>query len=1149
MRHALRELALWIGRIAALAVLVGGVALWRLSDGPVNLDALLPVIEPYLAVDRDTEIDVGGLELALTEERDRVELRARNVRVREGGGARAEFPQVGVGFSPRALLEGKLRPVRLSIDRPKIALIRDRQGRISVSSADEGAAGSGAIGVLDAVRKPADDADFLGRLERVDVTGADLTIADEAEGRRFHAANAMIRVTRAEGRIEAAARLALDAGSGPVPVEGTARLSPDGTTAVSLRLPDLRPARLAELDARLAPLAAIDGTATVSMDTTLTSDNRFGTAALRVDGGPVSVKSGDGVALALDTLRLDAVYDATAHTMAINALSAQAKDVSLTGKGSVDTAGGGGTLDLALGDGTLTLQALRTAGGERIEAVLRRVDPRALAGLSPALALLSQAALPLNGVLSADVSSDFQPKRLVVDVSNAGGTLAMPGHLQGPLTVASLAARLDADVANRKLTIDRFDLRFENAVDGPSVGVSGSVGDDGKTFDMNITAAVTAMPVDSLARYWPFGVKANVREWLTTNLAHGVLDRFEITAGGLAPSGHLEDFDLTQLGGGFTGHGIDVRYLKGLPPIAGVERVEGAFHARTLEIRTFGGAVRDVTAGDGLITIVNLGTPREDIDIRVPMKGPARTVLEVLNEEPLGYLNRIGMDPESVKGEVASADLRFAFPLFETLKLEDVLIDVTAKTSNLAVAGVVGGRDLTDGALTLQLDTKSLTTKGKGKIVDLPVSIEWKEIFDPQPKEPRTRVVVRGKADAPALERFGLRPPAGVTGTADLTAVLSVDRQKKQTLSVEADLKKTTLALRPLGWNKPEGTSATLKASTVLSGRKGAGYSVDLSLSGGGMDASGTLILDGASAVQGVRSGRVLGGQHDFGIEMSRDGDLYRVTVTGRSLDARPAMEDMGKDGDSRLPPMDLTVNLDGLVFGDKRKLSKVAGHLRRSAERWSTFDVVAKDTTGAGVAAKLQPDGTFTVGAENAGAALDSLDLTDRIKGGTLSIAGKVGPEDAAPLDGTIQMTDYVMLDAPVLGHILSAMSLGGMLQLLRGEGLTFGKLDGRFHKAGSVITVSDLRTAGGALGLTLDGDLDLGRKKVAMRGTIVPVYGINRIIGQIPVLGDLLSGGEGQGIFAATWDVSGSISDPSVSVNPLAVLAPGFLRNLFFL
>ena len=66
-------------------------------------------------------------------------------------------------------------------------------------------------------------------------------------------------------------------------------------------------------------------------------------------------------------------------------------------------------------------------------------------------------------------------------------------------------------------------------------------------------------------------------------------------------------------------------------------------------------------------------------------------------------------------------------------------------------------------------------------------------------------------------------------------------------------------------------------------------------------------------------------------------------------------------------------------------------------------------------------------------------------------------------------------------------------------------------------------------------------------MQGTIVPAYMLNSALGNIPLIGDLFTGGEGKGIFAATYAVEGPRDDPEVSVNPLAALAPGFLRELF--
>jgi hypothetical protein len=48
------------------------------------------------------------------------------------------------------------------------------------------------------------------------------------------------------------------------------------------------------------------------------------------------------------------------------------------------------------------------------------------------------------------------------------------------------------------------------------------------------------------------------------------------------------------------------------------------------------------------------------------------------------------------------------------------------------------------------------------------------------------------------------------------------------------------------------------------------------------------------------------------------------------------------------------------------------------------------------------------------------------------------------------------------------------------------------------------------------------------------------------LPIVGPLLSGGDGQGLIAFTFDMSGSAADPAVSINPLSALLPGALRQI---
>ena len=68
-----------------------------------------------------------------------------------------------------------------------------------------------------------------------------------------------------------------------------------------------------------------------------------------------------------------------------------------------------------------------------------------------------------------------------------------------------------------------------------------------------------------------------------------------------------------------------------------------------------------------------------------------------------------------------------------------------------------------------------------------------------------------------------------------------------------------------------------------------------------------------------------------------------------------------------------------------------------------------------------------------------------------------------------------------------------------------------------------------------------------IDLSGTIIPAYVLNSIVGHLPVIGDILTGGDGEGVFAATYRAQGPLKDAAITVNPLTALAPGILRDLF--
>ena len=91
------------------------------------------------------------------------------------------------------------------------------------------------------------------------------------------------------------------------------------------------------------------------------------------------------------------------------------------------------------------------------------------------------------------------------------------------------------------------------------------------------------------------------------------------------------------------------------------------------------------------------------------------------------------------------------------------------------------------------------------------------------------------------------------------------------------------------------------------------------------------------------------------------------------------------------------------------------------------------------------------------------------------------------------------------------------------------------------------DARAFGPSLGITLDGEINGDADEISMFGTLIPAYTINSVLGEIPLIGTLLVGRQGEGVFALTYGISGPVERPVITVNPLSALAPGFLRNFF--
>ncbi len=175
-------------------------------------------------------------------------------------------------------------------------------------------------------------------------------------------------------------------------------------------------------------------------------------------------------------------------------------------------------------------------------------------------------------------------------------------------------------------------------------------------------------------------------------------------------------------------------------------------------------------------------------------------------------------------------------------------------------------------------------------------------------------------------------------------------------------------------------------------------------------------------------------------------------------------------------------------------------------------------------------------------------------MRGGKLNLQATLhgngmAAEDSALPDykGTMTLKDFKLLNQPFLARLFSAGSLIGFGNLLQGGGIAVDELDVPFSTRNGVISIHDARATGPAIGVSAEGYIDRPQNQIAVKGTLVPLFGINSVLGILPVVGNLLVSKPGEGIIGMLYTLNGSADEPKVSVNPLSMVMPGITRRIF--
>jgi len=174
-------------------------------------------------------------------------------------------------------------------------------------------------------------------------------------------------------------------------------------------------------------------------------------------------------------------------------------------------------------------------------------------------------------------------------------------------------------------------------------------------------------------------------------------------------------------------------------------------------------------------------------------------------------------------------------------------------------------------------------------------------------------------------------------------------------------------------------------------------------------------------------------------------------------------------------------------------------------------------------------------------GALFRFTDVYARMSGGQMVMAMEAPSADNPLQRGTLTVRDFSIHDE---AQLQQAVSTNG--DSASRNNMQFSSMKVDFDKSPGRVVLREGVVRGPLLGATIDGLVDYTHDELHMRGTLVPLYGPNNLLGQLPILG-LFLGGEKEGLIGITYEVVGKPGNPVLHINPVSALAPGLLRKVF--
>jgi hypothetical protein len=677
----------------------------------------------------------------------------------------------------------------------------------------------------------------------------------------------------------------------------------------------------------------------------------------------------------------------------------------------------------------------------------------------------------------------------------------------------------------------------------------------GLGIDMKLVGQ--GVSADDVKRLWPYVMGGESRDWFVANVTDGAVSSarmaFNFPVGSLGLDGEEKPIPDGAMQIDMIGTGVAVKPTAEMAPIA----IDGATRLQVndvdVTISADGGklatAAGEIRVSNPAMVMDNSDPSGGLIEISGDITGPIPALLALTNEQQPDVLDGLAL-PVDLKALSGSVDLGLVATIAladETSGRElDIDYVVNGTVSDFASSVPIQDRRIGNGQLAFSANQDGYQLGGSADIDGMAVDVE---IAGTPSSDPVFRL--GSSIEVADLAKMGFDASEFLSGRVRFVAQPMPDGS----LQMAVDLQDAALTLKDIGIRKAAGTSGTLTATVRPEGE--ITQLADIDLSFGTVRAIGNLtyhVTDGLQAASFSQFGLSTGDSAQ--LELTPIDGGYAVQIRGSQLDLKPMLGKffgLGEGaGGVQSTQFDQTISLDV-------KLDRALGYyattafnvdldllLRGSDMRRANLTAQFSDGNALSVTTNPAPRGrTLSVAFNDAGTILRLLGIYSQLAGGSGNLV-MTTDRDLDVEAGQLVMRDFAIVDEANVAQILGNHS-DSRTAISQQNRLDFDVARVDFQRRSDRVEVTNGMLTGDTVGGTMRGFIYTNQRQYDLTGTYVPLFGLNNAFQQIPILGPLLGGRQGEGLVGVTFAIQGSLDRPQFRINPLSLLMPGVFRELF--